>query len=206
LEFSGYLTPKEAGEDKEKRAEIDEEAETMMASRAFKMTLPVLKNVCDFFDIDRSPPEGRANLDKEGIIDRLLDFLGCPDEKLTRTHTKKSAQSKKRKKSLTPAKKRARAKSAKIEEDEEKVSDDDEETEEEESDEEEPEAAKDLPSDKALRKWVRAYITCFNLDKATAKHAIQTASDKFGVDLSVKKGLIKALLADEVDKVPKVHD
>eukprot|EP00568_Trieres_chinensis_P005106 CAMPEP_0183298668 /NCGR_PEP_ID=MMETSP0160_2-20130417/5629_1 /TAXON_ID=2839 ORGANISM="Odontella Sinensis, Strain Grunow 1884" /NCGR_SAMPLE_ID=MMETSP0160_2 /ASSEMBLY_ACC=CAM_ASM_000250 /LENGTH=56 /DNA_ID=CAMNT_0025460765 /DNA_START=32 /DNA_END=202 /DNA_ORIENTATION=- len=55
-----------------------------------------------------------------------------------------------------------------------------------------------MPSDKALRKWVRAYVRCFNLDKATTKHAIETASDKFGVDLTEKKTRIKELLTEEM--------
>ena len=53
-------------------------------------------------------------------------------------------------------------------------------------------------SDKALRNWVKAYISCFNMDKATIKHAIETASDKFGVDLKDKILKIKQLLTEEM--------
>jgi hypothetical protein len=54
------------------------------------------------------------------------------------------------------------------------------------------------PSDEALRQWVKAYIVCFDMNSATTKHAIQTASGKFGVDLSGKKNTIKEMLADEM--------
>jgi len=54
------------------------------------------------------------------------------------------------------------------------------------------------PNDAALRQWVKAYIVCFDMNKATTKHAIQTASEKFGVDLSGKKNTIKEMLADEM--------
>ena len=53
-----------------------------------------------------------------------------------------------------------------------------------------------VPTDKALRRWVKAYVRCFNLDKATTKHAMETASDKFGVDLKPKKQRIKELLTE----------
>ena len=54
------------------------------------------------------------------------------------------------------------------------------------------------PSDGALRQWVKAYIVCFDMNRATTKHAIQTASEKFGIDLSGKKNTIKEMLADEM--------
>jgi hypothetical protein len=50
--------------------------------------------------------------------------------------------------------------------------------------------------DAPLKKWVNAYINCFNLDKATAKHAIETVSDKFGTDMSDKKSEIMDLLRE----------
>jgi hypothetical protein len=50
--------------------------------------------------------------------------------------------------------------------------------------------------DSPLKKWVKAYINCFNLNKATAKHAIETVSDKFGTDMSDKKSEIMDLLRE----------
>jgi hypothetical protein len=55
-----------------------------------------------------------------------------------------------------------------------------------------------MPTEEVLRAWVRAYVACFNLDKATTKHAIITCSEKFGVDMSKKKQHIKQLLAEEL--------
>ena len=55
-----------------------------------------------------------------------------------------------------------------------------------------------MPSDKKLQKLVKAYVTYFNLDKATIKHAMETASDKFGVDLTEKKIFVKELLREQL--------
>ena len=38
-------------------------------------------------------------------------------------------------------------------------------------------------TDKALRRWVQTYVACFNMDKTTIKPAMETTSDKFGIDL-----------------------
>jgi hypothetical protein len=43
------------------------------------------------------------------------------------------------------------------------------------------------PNDIALRQWVKAYVVCFDMDSATTKHAIKTASDRFGFDLAKRK-------------------
>ena len=59
---------------------------------------------------------------------------------------------------------------------------------------------KTIPSAKKLRAWVKAYVSCFNLDKVNAKHAIGTASDKFGVDLNVKKSVLMDMLKDAMDR------
>jgi hypothetical protein len=56
----------------------------------------------------------------------------------------------------------------------------------------------DKPDDDALRQWVRAYVVCFDMDSATTKHALKTASDKFGLDLAKEKDRIKELLAEEM--------
>ena len=174
-----------------------------MATRAYKMTIPLLKSLCDLFDIDRVPPEGKVTTDKDTLIDRLLDFLGAPDEKYLKSSKKKKTTPKKRKvgtsKSPTPKKKKMRKEIAKKTKQEEKIkneseTEDEMDVESEQSEDENPQ----MPTDKMLRKWVRAYVNCFNLDKATTKHAIETASDRFGVDLNEKKTRIKELLTEEM--------
>ena len=181
-------------------------------AKTHKMILPLLKALCDLFDLDRRPPEGKAAIDKETLIDRLLDFLCAPDAKLTKTanKTKSPKRGRGKSKSPKPVKKRARKVAKKVspkkkkekeEKEEEVESEEEEEIEEEEEEEEEEEVngdGKKIPSDKKLRKWVKAYVNCFNLDKATTKHAIETASDKFGVDLIEKKATIKELLSEEL--------
>uniref|UniRef100_A0A7S2SBY4 DEK-C domain-containing protein n=2 Tax=Eucampia antarctica TaxID=49252 RepID=A0A7S2SBY4_9STRA len=181
-----------------------------MATRAYKMTIPLLKSLCDLFDVDRIPVEGKAVVDKDTLIDRLLDFLGAPDTKYLKT-PKKKVSPKKRKissiksKTPTPKKKKVRKEIGKKAKQQEAIHDESE-TEDEmdvdsemdaDSEESEEEVVK-MPTDKLLRKWVRAYVNCFNLDKATTKHAIETASDRFGVDLSGKKARIKELLTEEM--------
>ena len=185
LAFSGYLPPLVEGQDEEERDKIDEEAETKMSKKAYSLTIAELKAICDVFDVDRSKIG-----DKDTLIDRLLDFLGQPDEKLTKAKPTTS-KAKPKKSAASPEKpkaKEAKKKSAKKEAHGESKEDD---TEEEPGED-------GMPSDETLRKWVRAYVCCFNLDKATTKHALQTASDKFGVDLSAKKARIKELLTEEM--------
>uniref|UniRef100_A0A7S2XRT6 DEK-C domain-containing protein n=1 Tax=Attheya septentrionalis TaxID=420275 RepID=A0A7S2XRT6_9STRA len=199
LQFSGYLEPTVAGEDKEKRAEIDEEAETKMATKAFKMTIPELKIVCDFFDVDRSATTETPTVGKDELVDRLLDFLGAPDPKMTKTYNKKNkAVAVEKKKRVmkdakpSPKKKKAKKSVPKKVEKKEDSSDSEKST---------PKIYKGtMPDDKALREWVKAYVACFNLDKATTKHAMETASDKFDVDLTEKKAQIKEFLTDEMVK------
>lgn len=55
-----------------------------------------------------------------------------------------------------------------------------------------------MPTDHQLRQWTRAYVRCFNLKKVTVRNALETASDKFGVDLSSKHTRIKELLVEEM--------
>jgi hypothetical protein len=181
--------------------------QTKFATKAFKLQKKDITTLCDFFDVDRSGEDGKQ-LTKEDLIDRLLDFLGAPDEDLTKASSKKST-----KKTLAPAKKKTKKKTnsrskGKKEKKEEEENDDEEEEEEEEEKQEngEPpdysvviEAKKgEMPSDVALQQWVRAYIACFDMDSATTTHAITTASAKFGVDVSSKKNRIKEILAEEM--------
>ena len=53
-------------------------------------------------------------------------------------------------------------------------------------------------TDKAFRRWVQAYVACFNMDKTTIKHAMETASDKSGIDLKGKKAKIRQFLTEEM--------
>jgi glutamyl/glutaminyl-tRNA synthetase len=177
-----------------------------VSQRAYKFKLLEVKNLCDFFHVDRS---GKST--KDDLIDALLDFLGETNEDLLKSSSNKSAPKKKAvvKKKRAPATKK-------------KVVDDDEEEEEEDKDEEEEEdLAEDKEeedkeidkeekddrvennepkqiTDKALRRWVQAYVACFNMDKATIKHAMETASDKFGINLKGKKAKIRQFLTEEM--------
>lgn len=56
----------------------------------------------------------------------------------------------------------------------------------------------DLPTETQLRAWVQAYAACFNMKRMTTQHAIETASDKFGVDISSQKELLKELFVEEL--------
>lgn len=218
LEFSGYLLPVENDKTSEDIENDDKDIETKMSVKAYKMTVPVLKDLCDFFDVDRSSSGGGVTIDKDTIIDRLLSFLGNPHEKFTRAFAKSNNKSSQKKKKpstqghkdkkidgadeddvmdeesdsevRTPSPKKHK-KSKVIKEDDETESEDDF----EEDDEDVP---LKMPTKKELRKWVQAYVACFNLDKATTNHAMKTAGDKFGIDLSSKKTLIKQLLAEEM--------
>jgi hypothetical protein len=124
-----------------------------------------------------------------------LDFLGGPDETLT-TLKPAAVGSKSAPKKKAGAKKGAKKSKAKSETDDE-------------SEEEVKEPPKDFskikvlkkgdkPDEEALRQWVRAYVACFDMDSATTKHAIKTASEKFGCDLSKEKSKIKELLGEEM--------
>ncbi len=57
-----------------------------------------------------------------------------------------------------------------------------------------------MPSEEQLQEWVQAYVKCFSMDKATAKHALETASDKFEVNLVSKRPMIMKMLKEEVQK------
>lgn len=187
LEFSGYLPPAEAGADEAAQEKLDEPYEKKIGDKAYKMTNAGLKRMCDFFDIDRSA-KGGETVGKDFLTDKLLNFLAAPDEKLTKDYVKN-----KKKKEAAAARKAEGGGGSKKKS--KKVDDFDDDGAEEDFEEVD---GKRLPTDKALRKWVRAYIRCFNLDKVTAKTALATASDKFGVDLIERKRRLKELLAEEM--------
>jgi len=147
------------------------------------MVLSQVKMLCRFFDIEDCDEKGK-NLNKEDMIENLLDFLSRPNADFLKA---KSGEMPKTKKTKAPPKKKAKSATPS-----------------------KPKAVKEpfhlvrghkkgkMPNEEALRQWVRAYVVCFDMDTATTKHAIKTASDKFGVDLSVTKDLIKELLAEEM--------
>jgi len=191
LEFSGYLLADEEGTGKE--TENAATAEKFI-TRAKKMQIPLLKVICDIFDVDRTPSGKKTALGKDGIIDRLIEFIAAPDVKLT-----VSGKSKKRSRSASPRKTPKKKRARKSEEVEVEIVD--EEMDEEGEEEEEGEVVKvtkgnNMPTKKELRKFVQAYVTCFSMEKTTTKHLIQTASDKFDVNVSSKKKDILDLLAE----------
>lgn len=143
------------------------------------MTIQEIKNICDLCVVDRFKKS-----DKDALVDCLLDFLGKPNAGGLKGHAKKKS---------TSSKTKAKTTSASAAKD-----DDDSESEAEQSDEEDATDEDGMPTDGALRKWVRAYVRCFNLKKATIKHALATASDKFGVDVGPKKAVLKTLLTNEM--------
>ena len=56
-----------------------------------------------------------------------------------------------------------------------------------------------MPSNKALRKWVKAYLVCFNTDNVNVSHAFETASSKFGVDIKGEtKATLKKMIIEEM--------
>jgi len=191
LDFSGYLIADVKGQEKE---EDDDTASEKFAARANRMTIPLLKIMCDLFDVDRSHPGRPSALDKEGIVGRLLDFMVAPDITLTNAGKTKAKKRGRPSISRSPKAKRSK-KSEEIEVEVEYIED-----EEEEEEEDAPKGAegKKMPSKKELQKFVRAYVTCFSMEKTTTKHLIQTASDKFDVDVASKRKDILELLTAEM--------
>ena len=129
--------------------------------RAYQLTMPEVKRMCSVMFLSTT------NLNKDAIIEKLLDFLSNPQKRPGRPPVLRRALS---------------------------VDYDDlpgiigsraaDET--------------NMPTDHQLRQWTRAYVRCFNPEKVTVKHALDTASDKFGVDLSTVHTRIKELLVEEL--------
>jgi len=203
LGFSGFIpadSKAEEEEDGQKKEDDDDAILEKFASRANKMFIPLLKSICDLFDIDRTPPpRGKVALDKDSIVDRLLNFLAAPNVKLTNAGNRTTKKRGRASMSKSPKAKKAK----KAEEVEVEVEYDEEMEEEEEEEEEEAEIVKGarvnkMPTKKELRKFVRAYVTCFSMEKTTTKHLIQTASDKFDINVASKKKDILELLTAEM--------
>ena len=152
-----------------------------MTAKAYKLTVPVLKKVCDMLSIDRS-----GCSDKNKLVDVLLKFLGAPSAEALKGA---SGSNKKAKKSTD-----ASAEKKKDEKDYEysDVEGDDS------SSTDDTSLGDEKPTKEQLRKWVRAYVRCHNMKTATIKDAIAIASDKFGFDLKSEKQTIKELLTEEM--------
>jgi len=183
LDYSGFLHTDASTEEDEVRME-------KFKVFALKQTLPTLREICDLLDIDRS------GATKDVIVDRLADFLSVPDAKYTKSFAKAASKKKgtpdtKKRKTATPSNNKGGKRR--------KKTDHSDVTEDKPEDDESGGGGED-PSEKELREWVHHYVNCFNLDKATTKHAIETVSDKFNKDLSHKKTMIKELLAEELNK------
>lgn len=184
LDFGGYLPPLPKGKyDKKKQDDEDEVIETKYAVKAYKMNLSQIKTLCNFFGVDATGTGGKF-LYKDDMVDQLLDFLGEPHEKFTKEEeppvAKKKAAVKSKK---TPTKSRSTATSKPIEDPFSLIKD---------------YKKGKVPSNAAMRQWVKAYIVCVDMETATTKDAILTASAKFGVDMASKKARIKQLLAEEI--------
>lgn len=208
LNFSGFLPNVDAEEMISKNVDEELLVDKMM-EKAKKLHIPMLKLLCDLFDIERVSVNGKAP-DKDRLMDILVTFLGAPTERDTKAAKKLKLKKRSRQsKSPTPTgrptdskskspqpRKRARiSKKQEVQESEEEMSF----VEEEDETEEFNSMGEKLPTDKSLRNWVMSYVKCFNLDKVTTKHAIETASDKFGVNLIEKKARIKELLSEEIN-------
>jgi molecular chaperone GrpE (heat shock protein) len=152
---------------------------------------------------------------KDGLVDKLLDFLGAPQKNKIKGVSGKvtsSSTSTTKKSTTKKSKPTKRAKTGKKNDEEE----DDEDGEEEEEDDENAnddddgyddvdddklqngDADGELPTKEKLRKWVRAYVRCFHETKLTVNHALEIGSEKFGIDLLPMKADLKKLLIEEL--------
>jgi hypothetical protein len=185
------------------------------------MTDALLKSFCDVLHLQRT-----TKTSKQEKINLLIEFLAEPSPSLlkqsqaevveqviaTSTETRKRRGRPPKDKTAAaaeettpPPAKRRRGRPKKNTKEEKKEDldfvEDEEMQENEEHDDDDKEEIIDgvtIPSAKQLRKWVNAYVTCFDLDKCNAKHAIQTASEKFKVDLNVKKNVLMEMLKDAI--------
>jgi len=182
LEFNGYLPLVPEDQKNEQQEDEDENIETKYATKAFKMNVSQIKNLCEFFAVDLRGEDGKT-LNKEKMIDRLLDFLSSPEESMVKEKVSSCTKKKAAPAPATKSKKKSPIKKRKsvtknadpfsLLKDHKKGED---------------------PSDAAIRQWVKAYIVCVDLDTATTKDAIAIASAKFGVEMKDKKARIKQLL------------
>lgn len=162
---------------------------TKFCQRTFKLPVPQVTKLANFFCVEVRGEDGKT-LHKDDMVENLLEFLSEPDKGLCvdpaeLKKTKKAAPKKNKKKNVkkkTAAIRKAASKKAV----------------------EDPFAALKAhekgtkPTAKVMRQWAKAYTVCFDLDSATTKHAINTASERFGVDMAPQKAKVKEYLADEL--------
>eukprot|EP00980_Cylindrotheca_fusiformis_P028769 scaffold22642_cov134-Cylindrotheca_fusiformis.AAC.24 len=221
LAFNGYLRELGKDEQEEDLEDEDEEAETYYSVKAYKLNTRQLSMLLDLFSIDRKPKNG-VPANKDFMIDRLLDFLGAPSLDLltedalpqdSESSSPSPAESRKGGSPL-PLKKRKRVDDA---DNVDEIVDTTSVVEKKSKGtvlthedwakrasiqgvffmvREHTKGAH--PSDATLRQWVQAYVACFDLDTASMKHVIQTASAKFGVDMRERINLIREYLASEI--------
>ena len=195
-----------------------------MSQRAYKLKLEEVQLLCTFFQLDQPTVPRHNCTSKEAFINRLLDFLGAPDISFvkpiknippTRSILERTSETSRKRKSATTL---LHASHSRHKTDEAWASSDSSgeevvgadhdnnevsENEDDKQDKNNPSPllvadGSDAVSDKALRRWVKAYVACFNMDKATIQHAIITASDKFGVNIASKKEKLKQMLTEEL--------
>jgi len=164
-----------------------------MQTKAENLSLPLIKTFCDVLSINRGPEKGKVAT-KGVLIDRLLDFLADPSADAV---TEKSPAAAAAPTAYTGKKRGPKPKKGKKDEEE------DEEMEDEVEEAEEEEEGSDGLSEKALKKFVNAYLICFNSDKASEEHALQIAAEKFGKDLGDKKEILEGLLKKALPKEEK---
>lgn len=212
---------KDAEEPQQTREERDEELMAKFEAKAMDSTAALIKSLLDVLQIDRGTKTAKRDL-----VKKLLAFLAEPSATLVKDYTmtetvdnaiasstevrrkrgrprKSESQSpvKKKKKSAGKASKKKKKKEEAAESDDYVSEEEDEVVEEvveepDDDDEDEVVDGKTIPSAKKLRTWVKAYVTCFDLSKCSAKHALSTASDKFKVDLDIKKDVIMEMLKE----------
>lgn len=164
------------------------------STKAFKLRKAEIIRLCDILAIERS----NKPLKKEALIDLLLDFLGAPSEDLLIGAGQKKRLGRPRSiaSSKSAGKKRKRDQDDSGSVDQSARGDGG--VESHTGSTEEESHSGNLPSDNALRKWVQAFVQCYNMDKVSMKVAVEIASDKFGVDMLPKKETIKTMLVEEL--------
>lgn len=194
-----------------------------MGQKAYKHTVSELKKICDFFVLDRSGKNDKDSL-VNVLLDFLgapnaesVKEKGAADSGSGKN--KKKAAGGKRKKAAKTKKKRRSSKSKKEESEEEEEEESEEEEAESEDDDAKPAPKKkskkkgggdddddskllhfnkgEMPDDGTIKKWAHAFCICHDTEKATLKTAMALAAEKFGVDMSDKKDLIKEMLQNE---------
>jgi hypothetical protein len=166
-----------------------------MGEKAFNLKVGEIRDLCDFFALDRFGISHKADL-----IDLLLDFLSQPSNDRVKgsNHKGKSKDKSSIKRESSGSKEEEHSFEG------EDGSDDDEEGEAKPRKTKKGKGVADLfsiqkgkmPSDSTLREWVRCFVQCYDLDKASIKVALEVAGDKFGVDMTNKKDRLKEMLAD----------